>query len=58
MKMQPDYVRSARCSPFDLLATVVHLAPQDEWRSLIYIDHAVIDRDAAWTQVRPCFAHI
>jgi len=28
------------------------VASQDEWRSLIYIDHAVIDRDAAWTQVR------
>ena len=25
---------------------------QDEWKSLIYIDHAVIDRDAAWNQVK------
>ena len=25
---------------------------QDEWKSLIYIDHAVVDRDKAWDQVK------
>ena len=25
---------------------------QDEWKSLIYVDHAVIDRDTAWNQIK------
>eukprot|EP00595_Chromulina_sp_UTEXLB2642_P000252 CAMPEP_0196762572 /NCGR_PEP_ID=MMETSP1095-20130614/2279_1 /TAXON_ID=96789 ORGANISM="Chromulina nebulosa, Strain UTEXLB2642" /NCGR_SAMPLE_ID=MMETSP1095 /ASSEMBLY_ACC=CAM_ASM_000446 /LENGTH=448 /DNA_ID=CAMNT_0042113835 /DNA_START=1227 /DNA_END=2573 /DNA_ORIENTATION=+ len=25
---------------------------QDEWRAFIYVDHAVVDRDAAWEEIR------